>query len=334
MRRRTRGTLYLSILAAAVLAWAPLYPVLFALTSSERSVIARFVVTKPRYIYFADSVITTSSPCENDHRNIVQMLPPAISSQTMLFAGDGGNAHLWRDAALFLAAHGHGTVAAAVIPINMGVFSAGWEHNPDYQFEQDGMLFNLASGQTSLSQYWRYLKDVHSPSRPARHLAAARDAFAMPIMVGGRAIGTLGQIGSALNMPEIPCKADLARYAKPLSQRFAINYGVQLTPADPYFADLDETIRRLENGGIRPILYITPLNLQSVGRFGGAALLAQLKANVALVRDWGRQWGWNIIDLSGSLSADHFITRDCACEHVDAFGRALIARHVAAALPR
>ena len=46
---------------------------------------------------------------------------------------------------------------------------------------------------------------------------------------------------------------------------------------DPYFADLDQTISRLRQSGIRPLVYLTPIDLDDVARFGGADVLAQLQ---------------------------------------------------------
>ena len=327
-----RSTLYLLILAGAVLAWFPLYPLLFALTSDQRPLLVGFLKDTPRYVYFADSVITTSTPCESDHRNIVQMLPPAIAGRTMLFAGGGGNAHLWRDAALFIAAHGQGTVQAAALPINMGVFSPRWEHDPDYAFEQDGMLYNLASGRTTWSDYLSYLQALHSFGRVGRRQQAVQQLGRLPVMAGGKRLGTLEEIATAANMPQFPCRVDLNRYARPLGLNFAIHYGEAIGGGDAYFTDLDQTIARLRQAKIRTVVYLTPVDLDDVARFGGPDVLAQLKANIALVRAVGRQRGWNVIDLSGALSGDHFITRECACEHVDAFGRALIAGKLAPAL--
>jgi len=326
------STLYLMILGVAVAAWIPLYPILFALTSTQRPLVVRFLHDKPRYVYFADSVITTSTPCESDHRTVIEMLPARLGAKTMLFAGVGGNAHLWRDAALFVAARGHCEVASAVIPINMGVFSPRWEHDPDYAFEQDGMLYNLASGRTSASQYLSYLAELHSLAKGRRREQAVAAQGRLLVMAGGTRLGTIEQIGAKAALPEFPCQVDLNRYAAPLRLAFDINYGAPIRADDPYIGDLDETITRLRRGGIRPVVYITPLNFDDIARFAGPEVVAQLKANLALVRRIGTERGWGIVDLSQTLSSAHFITRDCACEHVDSLGRALIARAVAAAL--
>jgi hypothetical protein len=218
----------------------------------------------------------------------------------------------------------------------MEVFSIGWEHalNTALDYPQARMFYGMASGNFTAGEYLASLTEVYDFLKPYRTKRAIEVWARQPVLVGSKSVGTANFVIGHMLAPKFPCNVDLARYAEQLRLRFAYNYGAPVATIDPYFADLDETVRRLEQANIHPLFYITPLNLDDIRRFGGPELLAQVRRNLATVRQVAHVKGWDLIDLSGSLSTEHFITRECACEHVDAFGRALIARNVGSALQR
>jgi hypothetical protein len=248
--------------------------------------------------------------------------------ETIGFNRCGYDAEVWRNMVRFVTARGDGFVSAAIIPINMGSFSSTWGNVPS---AQEQMFFTLASGHVSIREYFQMLQEVHLLSRPYEHDHDTRTQRSLPVGLNSK--GAFERATAEIQqLPILPCSQDLDRYARLIGLKFAVNYGAPITPKNPLLTDIDEMVVSLRRARMRPVVYITPLNIDGARRFAGAAIVNQINANLEVVRQVARMKGWDLIDLSGALPASDFITRACACEHVNAAGRTFIAQSVAAAL--
>jgi hypothetical protein len=320
---------YLVVLVCAVLVWIPLYPVFYSLSEDTSGLAVQFLEYRPDYIYFGDSVLATSE-CESDTRSIPELLPDGLAARTLAFNRGGYDATVWRYMARFIAGRGKGFVTAAVIPINMGAFSPVWARHPS---SEERIFFPLASGQVSVREYLQMIGEVHFPWAYAEAQDPDAGKRLIPIPTRSKSIGTYDSVTRELAaMPILGCNQDIRPYGRLLGLRFALNYGAPISGRPPILADIDEMAVSLRRSGIRPVIYLTPVNLDDIRRYGGPDVLNQLNANIEQVRGYARAKNWNLVDLSGALPSADFITRACGCEHVDAAGRAFIAASVAAAL--
>jgi hypothetical protein len=87
---------------------------------------------------------------------------------------------------------------------------------------------------------------------------------------------------------------------------------------------------------VRPIVYVTPLDVESGQQAVGPDLVTQVQKNVEVIRKTLEPEGVPLLDLSGSLAARDFdwFRQKTPNEHLKQSGRLLVAEKLAAEILR
>lgn len=159
--------------------------------------------------------------------------------------------------------------ATVVLPINLRCFSPQWYLHPDHAFFEEIQIL-----------------DKHSPGQPIPEVSRQKNPASVevfdttPVSYSDSPLTTVGQF-------RLVTRADSRsdyQEAWRARQIAIFHYLYSLLPDHPRLLDAVEMIRRAAAMGIRPIVYLTPINHQQGTRAVGDRFASGVDANVAVIR--------------------------------------------------
>jgi len=207
-----------------------------------------------------------------------------------------------------------------IIPVNLRSLSAGWDQRPEYQFENERIL--LAHDSNLFRIFYRPMQvfkvfDLVPIKQP--------DFYTTPVYDGDRLAGHVREFLA----PEM-----FAVTRARMKRMLIFGYMYSLRADHRKVRALVELCRVLKSRGIRPLVYITPVDYQTGEDYLGKRFRERIQENTAVVKRELAQAGVAPLDLSLSLGSDDFRWHDAEYpnEHLSQKGREQVAGRLAEAL--
>ncbi|MBI5367023.1 MAG: hypothetical protein HZA54_08295 [Planctomycetes bacterium] len=201
---------------------------------------------------------------------------------------------------------------AVLLPVNLRSFSPHWQHFPAWDHRRKA---DLVATEFPLARRLGFLfeGDIEADAKAARGRAR--------VLVAGRDRGPLAELDAppaGLPAPEVARARCLARYCAE----------VACSPELPWLRSNLEALRA--STAVR-VAYLTPVDVQFVGRTCAPDEAAAMHANLELLRATLRAAGIAWLDLSTALGREDFEhPGDDINEHLRESGRRRVARELAA----
>ena len=297
---------------------------LFGGNETAQRMLMRFGRAPADVAYFGDSVIRGRSSCDTDERGIDDYLRDLTGASVALIAHPGYSVRQFSALVGLFNVTAHAP-KVALLPFNLRSLSVTWGENPGWQFGAETYYVRALSGELSAAPRFVFAKLTADPQSD---LAEWRDRV---VAYQGRTLGRLGDlVAQSAGVPlDIECAGNEARYAQQLGVMYRLHYLTEMASNHPLLAELADTVGRLREAGIAPIVYLTPINVADAERYGGPSVGQAIRSNAALVAETAGRLGVPVLNLATDLAAGDFADRGCACEHLTAAGRRYVAERLA-----
>lgn len=212
-----------------------------------------------------------------------------------------------------------------IAPVNIRCLSPQWDALPRYR-----RLNHLAALRRFLADPDGPVPELPENLEGADEAALRAQARATPVsspITGETTLGALEDIRDSAPSAQ-PARQERAR------QIVAYHYGLPFAPDHPCLTALGEMVRVLRDGGVRVLLYATPVNGDFAEILGGPEMREIIAGKVAATRDAVARAapddaGAAFLDLHDICRAEHFLHRGYMVEHMDQHGRRAVADAVA-----
>jgi hypothetical protein len=273
-------------------------------------------------VMLGDSTTTWMNPQDADRRTIALMLSDLLPGRKVRLCEEDGShltiyeyhvAHLCRS---------ESRPREIVILVNVRSFSPIWDLSPGLQARRDILRYRLgdvlALGLVRPLERFGIYK---------LHPLSLEDWGNIPIFRGEVRWGTIYEANGGHGVLE--GKSYLER-------KFTMDYLNPLPPTHRKLRSLVNIVRTCKASGVRPIVYVTPLDVESGQQAVGPDLVTQVQKNVEVVRKTLEPEGVPLLDLSRSLAARDFdwFRQKNPNEHLKQSGRLLVAENLAAEILR
>lgn len=282
-------------------------------------------------LFLADSTNRAFDPADADRRWISQILATRLASATdgpapvaapVVAALDHAAYHplVYRDLVTAVARHAH-RPRAMVFVLNTRAFLPGWAMRPGWQFER--LRFSLAH--PWLARLWQPLAVFRWVDASSVSEVEFRTA---PVRIGRESAGVVGDYlrgdPEALDTPQL--------LDEDLRLRLTCNYLGAIREEDERLVAMVDAVTRCRELGITPVVYVTPVDVDTgegllPGRFRAAVV-----ANAELLTSRLRSAGAVALDLATTLPTGRFSWQRIPNEHLDEAGRASVAEALAAVM--
>jgi hypothetical protein len=264
-------------------------------------------------VVFGDSANDSVPDRDEDRRFITQMLSDRLEGQpiTVFPVSFPGNAPDWISSQLRYLLYRYPGIDYAVIPLNLRWISPVWRAGSSTTARREAYeLYAAGPLRWILGSHLAFVspKGFDPKQQPVETVIGPKDAAKAALS----ADEYLERYGGRLE--------DARRVIHRL--RIAVSYGFRLGDDDPLFSLIDRLAADCAANRLRCLFYLPPYNLEFIEQTS-AEVLAALEGNIDKVRRYAAMHGLRLLDLSATLSNEHF--HDRVNEHVDQVGRQLIA---------
>lgn len=143
----------------------------------------------------------------------------------------------------------------------------------------------------------------------------------MPVIIEGELLG------SVADFERLPL--DDENHHEYFRRQFLYVYGQTLEPDHRKLQGIVESVRLLNESGIQPIVYVTPIDHQSAERYAGTELLERVENNIDVIRGVLDAEGVELLDWSSDLNPKAFCYTYAVHEHLGQQARYTVAERLA-----
>jgi len=277
-------------------------------------------------LMFGDSVLSTPAACDTDHRPIDQMVSELLDQPVLAIKHGAYSASVFEHYAALLSTN-RSAVETAIIPINLAAWSRSWGDRPGYQFALLKNYIDFRATRTAgWPVLWSHLITGSDLAAKQQWDAGSSRAFT------GEELGLQRDLDRGYVARTLDCSAAPPTQAEreQLRRQFLWHYGVVANEGPAIDAALRNTLRRLKASRIRPIVYLTPIDLGDARVVAGEELVRHIDAQAKGLIELIREEGVEALDLHGALAPEYFMDKRFATEHLNQAGRLFVASEVAA----
>lgn len=271
--------------------------------------------TPPEVLVFGDSVMERVSQHDTDTRTLGRMICEALPARRCHVASRTAlNPTLMR--ALMRVVRRLHPPRLVVLPVNMRAFSPQWDLNPAWEMHQElGILEAwLSNPDLPIAPLWDLRKsdDLHA--------SYERTAVRYPLSE----LDTIGAFRRVIATdPENGTEKQRRK-----REIFVYHYTHPLTENHRKLVDLVGATELCRLVGAVPLLYVTPINVETGRELVGEQFTEALAANIECVRSALAPVA-SLRDYSAELPSSDFFAEDLATEHLNQHGRTVLARRIA-----
>ena len=233
-----------------------------------------------------------------------------------------------------------------IIPINLRSFSSSWYRFPQYQFHQECAYLSIINLRLNMKCINEHIKNLIFSER----INVKTEEFLEEIITAKgflrstkrRFFEDLEQDCSYEIKENITYSCNNKEYLKQLVEymqhglnlkqalkvmRYNYHYAENINDTNTSFLNIKNLAKIFNEGNIKVLFYVTPLNLESIQRFSGNIVTNIINNNINLLKNNLRGNNIYFLNLSDLLEKNHFEDA-CACEHVDIGGKTKIANNI------
>jgi len=269
-------------------------------------------------IFFCDSTNFAYDLQDTDTRSISQMLQDMMEKRQVLTINRGAY-----DMDVYLAyckyiARSKSRPALAIIPINMRCFSPGWDQRPGWQSEQERFFLDFP-----------FLRSFYKPLLVFKVVSANRISTEQYNQTNVYCDEEL--VGKVRDF-DFTCTDPNSVTDDQIRKSCVFNYMYPLRSDHRKLRSLVEIVSVLNSIGAECLFYITPLDMATGRKHLSDKFCQRVRKNVELVKVLLRNENARLLDLSETVSSEHFAWSVYPNEHLDQHGRLSIADHLNRAL--
>jgi len=269
-------------------------------------------------VYFCDSTNFAYSMDDADKRPISGVLQDRLPDREVFTLDHGAfNMRMYLAFSKYIVREGR-KPDLLIVPINMRSFSAGWDLRPNWQFEQERFLLrhpHLRSFFKPLAVFKAVSTNeisVETYNRTAVHCA-------------NESVGTVAQF----DFTEAECDAPVDERIR---KTLIFQYMYPLKPDHRLLQAMLEIVDVLSPIGVRPIFYITPLDMDTGEKYLPGSFRKTVTANVDVVKSLLRDKDATLLDLTQSLPAGDFSWTLYPNEHLNQRGKSFVVERLVEAI--
>ena len=306
-----RLLLFLTIVAALQLVVGHKVP-------REIRLLDKAVSRKMDVIFFCDSTNFAYGLQDADKRPISRMLQDIMPERQVLTLDHGAfNMDIYLAFCRYIA-RGKNRPNAIIIPINMRSFSPGWDQRSDWQFEEERFFLN----HPHLRPFFKPLAVFKAVSTNEISLEQYNQTS---VYCDEELVGTVREFDFMCTDPNAVADDDIRK-------KCIFQYMYPLRPDHRKLRSMLEIVKILNSVGVRLILYITPLDMETGQKCLPGRFSDRVGANIELVKTLLRNQNVEPLDLSQSIPAENFSWTVYPNEHLDQHGRLFVADSLAKTL--
>lgn len=272
---------------------------------------------KDAVIYFGDSVIASRHPEDVDRRTIAEMLQEELGGRRVGLVNQHGlNPTLMQSLTAYLVRRG-GRPEWVVVPINLRSFSPVTDLRPQYQYVT--LRLRLDHDDLLVSSWSQPLASFH---RLKLDPVSQRQFEETPVYRGATQVGRIRDFEG----PEFKTFS-----SDKLAKKFVVDYMYPLQADHRQVRSILDVADRCLRAGIRPLFYVTPVDVESGVDAVGPEFRSAVQSNTQLLRDLLSARGLDLLDLSLGLDKEAFDWKRVLYpnEHLTERGRRFVAEQVA-----
>jgi hypothetical protein len=205
-----------------------------------------------------------------------------------------------------------------IIPVNMRSFSPGWDRRSDWQFEEERFFLNYPLLRAFFKPLAIFKVVSTNEITPEQYNQT-------PVYCDQQLVGTVREFDFMPTDPNAVTDEDIRK-------KFIFQYMYPLRPEHRKLRAMMDIVEVLDSAGVRLVLYITPLDMETGRKHLPERFPSRVGANIELVKSLLRDRNVEPLDLSRSVSAGNFSWTVYPNEHLDQHGRLFVADSLAGAL--
>jgi len=284
----------------------------------------QFNLAEAKVGFFGDSTVRAFSSCERDTDGIDDKLAAITGWPVTSLVSAGHTPRQWSVlAGLF--AQTRNKPRIVIFPINLRSYSTGWGANPAWQFSAQKQYVRILSGDfTAIPQF--VMDSVFTTSKAETAVMMNTEISAM-----GRHFGNMAELAQrAKGVPlDLECQDNQSPYQDALKAKFILNYMHDIATDHPLLQSLKALADALMKQDIRIAAYLVPVNVADGNALVGPEFARTIRRNKMIVTAVLEREQLPYVDLTEALSGKDFADKGCACEHLAAAGRQVVARRIA-----
>lgn len=287
-------------------------------TDADLATIERAVSAPTDVLFLSASVNWFTAPGDNDRRKVSEILADELQVEVAEIDHAAYHLGVFDGICRYSSRTGSSPERHWVVSVNLRSFSNHWLLRPRWRFDElSRFLHGEEPSSSPVTDWTRRLI-----ARPLRTFKAIPDPKAQylnaPVFDGDRRVGTVSDVESSVE----PLDHIIDRYAGTIH------------PDSERVQQLTALARCARQGGLRILFFVPPVDHEYCKAHYGDAFTERLRRNVTTLRGVLSDEGFELLDLSESLSSAHFAHDGRPDEHLTEGGRQSLARSLAVAAPR
>ncbi|WP_103558178.1 hypothetical protein [Campylobacter concisus] len=267
-------------------------------------------------VYFSDSVMKSHSKCEKNPMGVDDILRE-MGLHVINLNSSAYSPILYKDYIKIIPKN-----TTVVVPINLRSFSEEWFYFNQYRFTAQRIIYSilaldLKAAYQAIYDYFIYTKEKYN---------------SLNIVRDNENLGTANNIQKIKIDEDFYCN-DKFYYKKEefkdkLSLKYKSSYMYKLDRNHDMFKYINEMINYAKNHNIKLIFYITPINIDHGKVIVGDDFKSSVDNNVKIIKQFFIDHNISVLDLSYGVPGENFIDQNYVCEHLDYYGRKIIAKNI------
>jgi hypothetical protein len=289
-------------------------------------------------LYLGDSVLLRTSHTDTDSSPLWQMVSDRLAPayETCCICARAYNPQIYHHMLNVLSVTLH-RPRLVIVSVNLRCFSPQWDFNPEWQFSRELQILEsfIARRQESVPGAVTGPTNRVTTTGHTGSLQEANEAFRqIPVQY----VGTpFNRVGDFLEVIESTPKSEIDKLQRSRTI-FTFHYAYKLTAENRKLCYLKSLIGLTRALGMSLIIYFTPINYIAGEKLLGRSFSEILSSNLATlkaeVEDAGTvtekgghrsTWDMTVVDLSCTLSPEHFFHENDPTEHLNENGRRSLA---------
>jgi hypothetical protein len=281
------------------------------------NVLNAYLKEENQIIYLGDSVVDKIDPSDTKRLTIPEMLrnrEPKISIAD--YSHPAYHTRVFEDIVSYIARQPK-KPEAIIIPVNMGIFSPGW-NKPEYQFEKEKFYFTVKP-----SEFNAFFKPLAVFNAINVNTVSEEEYLSSAVYYEQKNIGTVRDFED----PKKETVSDVESIRNAYLFRYLYS-NVGREDEHPNFLALERTLDTANRAGIKVYLYITPIDVDGGKKYAGDEFLEHMKTNTALICAVAKKNDTPCLNLAFGLRRNGFYFGDFPNEHLNEKGRMFVAEEI------
>ena len=268
-------------------------------------------------IFFGDSTMRYTGPNDTDQRTIGGMLSGFLGSRFSVstISSNAYNFGVYEAFSNYICGSSL-KPKVVIMPVNLRSFSQEWDTRPEYQFTSE--VAQIQNRNNVFLNLW---------SRFYRVFGGAQKEATEASWAGQTVYYNTTPAGKVVDF-NFKMEAGEAGIAEKIRKKFIYHYLYNLNSSHRKVVSLANTINNYNGCGVRPLIYITPVDYQN-----GEKYLPDFKEivehNIWVVTDSGKSQDVEIVNMAFDLEPENFAYELNPNEHLNQKGRIYIAGKLA-----